>query len=420
MNQRTAISKKLRFEVFKRDKFTCQYCGKQAPNVVLEVDHIQPVSKAGKNGILNLITSCIECNRGKTNIELDDHSALSKQRKQLELLQERRAQIELMFKWKKELEKIDDDTTDMVVSYIGNKIAGFSLNAKGASTIAALTKKYGLADILEAVDLSAIKYLRYDGEGKLTRESVEDFINKIGGILVNKRKPPVEAKLAYIKGICRNRFNYWNDQSGSIDLNEYVKALRDYGWSEERIIEDLENELIPKAKEVRNWTEWRNLIEKWTNDIRHWDKEALDEYEIGKDELDETVAALVRESRDMIPAIKYLGAVYDDFDEKNLLTYVDTTVLNYLTDLKEYYETPSQDRGAKPTYYHAAHGSGLLQMFKPIESMLTFYLDNAVDGILQQFFQKIDQYKSEHAKAEHFGYMAERYFALREDSDNTT
>ena len=42
---RKAISKKLRFEVFKRDSFTCQYCGKSAPDVILHVDHILPVKK---------------------------------------------------------------------------------------------------------------------------------------------------------------------------------------------------------------------------------------------------------------------------------------------------------------------------------------------------------------------------------------
>ena len=43
--KRVPISKALRFEVFKRDSFTCQYCGRSAPEVVLEVDHIVPVSK---------------------------------------------------------------------------------------------------------------------------------------------------------------------------------------------------------------------------------------------------------------------------------------------------------------------------------------------------------------------------------------
>jgi 5-methylcytosine-specific restriction endonuclease McrA len=37
-----AISKKLRFEVFKRDNFTCQYCGRETPEVILEADHVIP------------------------------------------------------------------------------------------------------------------------------------------------------------------------------------------------------------------------------------------------------------------------------------------------------------------------------------------------------------------------------------------
>ena len=55
-NKRKSISKKNRFEVFKRDSFTCQYCGASAPDVLLEVDHIKPVASGGTNDILNLIT----------------------------------------------------------------------------------------------------------------------------------------------------------------------------------------------------------------------------------------------------------------------------------------------------------------------------------------------------------------------------
>ncbi len=61
----SAITPKIRFEVFKRDDFTCRYCGRKTPQVVLEVDHIVPVSKGGGNDIDNLVTSCWECNRGK-------------------------------------------------------------------------------------------------------------------------------------------------------------------------------------------------------------------------------------------------------------------------------------------------------------------------------------------------------------------
>lgn len=47
--KRKNISKGKRFDIFKRDGFTCQYCGKQPPGVVLHVDHITPVSKGGTN-----------------------------------------------------------------------------------------------------------------------------------------------------------------------------------------------------------------------------------------------------------------------------------------------------------------------------------------------------------------------------------
>lgn len=44
---RKAISKKTRFEVFKRDRFTCQYCGATPPGVLLHIDHIHPVAEGG-------------------------------------------------------------------------------------------------------------------------------------------------------------------------------------------------------------------------------------------------------------------------------------------------------------------------------------------------------------------------------------
>jgi len=58
---------KNRFEIFKRDNFTCQYCGRSAPMVQLELDHIKPQTKHGDNSKNNLITSCKECNIGKSN-----------------------------------------------------------------------------------------------------------------------------------------------------------------------------------------------------------------------------------------------------------------------------------------------------------------------------------------------------------------
>jgi len=63
--ERNSISPKLRFDVFRRDKFVCQYCGACGPNVELEVDHIIPISRGGTDEMSNLKTTCFDCNRGK-------------------------------------------------------------------------------------------------------------------------------------------------------------------------------------------------------------------------------------------------------------------------------------------------------------------------------------------------------------------
>lgn len=62
---RKALSKKMRFEIFKRDGFTCQYCGATPPEAVLHVDHIVAVAAGGGNDQDNLITACLDCNLGK-------------------------------------------------------------------------------------------------------------------------------------------------------------------------------------------------------------------------------------------------------------------------------------------------------------------------------------------------------------------
>ena len=67
-----AVSVRTRFEVLKRDGFTCRYCGRSTPDVVLEIDHIVPVFDGGSDDPINLAVSCWECNRGKSGLRLSD------------------------------------------------------------------------------------------------------------------------------------------------------------------------------------------------------------------------------------------------------------------------------------------------------------------------------------------------------------
>jgi 5-methylcytosine-specific restriction endonuclease McrA len=114
---RQPLSKSVRFEVFKRDAFKCQYCGAEAPNVLLHVDHIKPVEGGGTNEITNLITACATCNSGKRDRPLSEQAAVSKARAQIEELQERREQLELMMLWREGLRDLNEETTDRLAGY---------------------------------------------------------------------------------------------------------------------------------------------------------------------------------------------------------------------------------------------------------------------------------------------------------------
>ncbi|WP_417888223.1 HNH endonuclease [Zunongwangia sp.] len=321
MTKRKSLSKKVRFEVFKRDKFQCQYCGKKAPDVVLNVDHIDPVANGGTNEVINLITSCFDCNQGKKARLLSDDTVIQKQRKQLELIQERREQLELMLEWKKTLTEFEDEKVTMVSDYWASMMNPYSLNENGLKSLEKLIKKFPIEDILEAIDIANEKYLVFDEEGNITKESVEEAFDKVGGICALKNMPELKKKMAYIKGICRNRFSYWDNKKGSIILNNYVNALKEADWSDERIIQDLENEVIPKSIESKNWSQWRGLIEQWTDDIINWSNNTTSEQEeeikeFPYETLEMHTHMFFSEIRDVISALKFIGQAFPEFDNK--------------------------------------------------------------------------------------------------------
>ncbi|MET7975799.1 HNH endonuclease [Streptomyces mirabilis] len=66
-----AVSKRLRYEILRRDQHTCRYCGASAPAVPLRVDHVTPVALGGADTPDNLVTSCEPCNSGKSSATVD-------------------------------------------------------------------------------------------------------------------------------------------------------------------------------------------------------------------------------------------------------------------------------------------------------------------------------------------------------------
>lgn len=61
-----AVSKRLRYEILRRDNFACRYCGSMAPDVTLTVDHVIPTALGGNDEPSNLTAACSACNSGKS------------------------------------------------------------------------------------------------------------------------------------------------------------------------------------------------------------------------------------------------------------------------------------------------------------------------------------------------------------------
>ena len=62
------VSKRTRFEVLRRDNYTCRYC-RSADNP-LRVDHVTPVALGGTDDPTNLVAACQDCNAGKASTSL--------------------------------------------------------------------------------------------------------------------------------------------------------------------------------------------------------------------------------------------------------------------------------------------------------------------------------------------------------------
>lgn len=243
MAQRKGITKKTRFEVFKRDNFTCQYCGRMAPDVILEVDHINPVSNGGDNEILNLITSCFDCNRGKGKRKLTQSDEIKKQQEMLKEINKKREQLEMLLKWKKELECIDNKMVDEIENIFSFTNRTFS--EIGRQDCMKLIKKYGFDEVYESTKISINQYYNEDDP-----ESIYKAVNYIGRICTVRKKQkdnPKIYKINYLCKIAENRLRYFDNLKTKTYLNKYF---------EEEDFDSLKDLFCV----CKNWTELREIL----------------------------------------------------------------------------------------------------------------------------------------------------------------
>lgn len=159
MTARKAISKRVRFEVFKRDRFTCQYCGAHPPGVLLHIDHITAVASGGTNEIDNLITACEPCNAGKGARALTDVPK-SLQDKAVEIA-EREAQLEgYQSILDAKRERIESEMWQIADTLEpGSPERGF--NRANLQSIRVFIERLGFHEVLNAAEIATARFPRF-------------------------------------------------------------------------------------------------------------------------------------------------------------------------------------------------------------------------------------------------------------------
>lgn len=170
---RKALSKKTRFDVFKRDCFICQYCGSTPPSVVLQIDHINPVSNGGTNDIDNLITACFECNNGKSDgllsvapKTIDEKHAILRE-KELQIKEFMRLQKRIRIRIEKQVDEVESVFQDYFIHQY--------FTARFRTSVKNFAERLPLNEILAAMECACFKF-----------DSAQDAVKYFCGICWNK------------------------------------------------------------------------------------------------------------------------------------------------------------------------------------------------------------------------------------------
>ncbi len=152
---RKPLSKRVRFEVFKRDSFTCQYCGAHPPAVILHVDHIKPVAEGGRNDIDNLVTACQPCNSGKSDVPLSSVPASLKEK--TALIAESEAQLKGFHEvMEAKNERVMADAWAVAEQYIEH-FKDDGIEKDRLASIKLFNEKLGFHDCLDSMERALLK-----------------------------------------------------------------------------------------------------------------------------------------------------------------------------------------------------------------------------------------------------------------------
>lgn len=244
--------KRIKYEVFEKDSFKCQFCGTGAPVVTLQLIRIQDTQQNDEwLDTAFLSTSCKICEKKKSGV---DEKSLQNGYISIDELEERLQQLKMLINWRKGMLNIRKQQLTNLVSYWENKVPGFVTNNDQKKFAATYISKFSSDEIRSAMDMAVDKFIKYSDDGTLDKHSMLIAFAKIPEICLTKTEL-VNAHES--DGLQQIHDQLKQNIIGFFDSHRANQWLN-YARSWEIQIEDL----FKMAASVKSWTQFSVNIDK--------------------------------------------------------------------------------------------------------------------------------------------------------------
>jgi hypothetical protein len=243
--------KRIKYEIFEKDAFKCQFCGTGTPNVTLQLVRIQDAQQNDEwLDLAFLSTSCKICEKKKSGVEEKSPNNYMS----IDELEERLQQLKMLINWRKGMLNIRKQQLANLISYWENKIPDFETNNDQKKYLAAYISKYSSDEIRSAMDMAVDKFIKFSDDGTLDKNSILTAFSKIPEICQTKTEI---VNTHETDGLQRIHNQLEQGISGFFDSNRASQWLN-YARSWEVPIDDL----FKMATSVKSWTEFSLNIDK--------------------------------------------------------------------------------------------------------------------------------------------------------------
>lgn len=244
--------KRIKFEVFEKDSFKCQSCGRGAPIVTLQLTRIQE-TQHNDNWLDTafLSTSCKDCEKKRSDStdKSTRNGFIS-----IDELEERLQQLKMLINWRKGMLNIRKQQLAHLVNYWEHKIPSFVISNDQKKYILTYITKYSCEEIRSAMDMAADKFFVQSTDGTISNSSILNAFGKVPEICLKKSEI---ADIHESDGLQNVHERIKNNISGFFDSRRAMQWLN-YARSWEVPIE----ELFQMASSIGSWTEFSLNIDK--------------------------------------------------------------------------------------------------------------------------------------------------------------